>query len=837
MLESPSKIDTLLHRYRTSQSCYDELLDSSGEMREHWQFLIQSLESMGISELQQRSSEVQRLLQENGVSYNQLDDPAGHERIWPLDFIPFLLTSQEWSKIERGVIQRAELFSLLLKDLYGDRTVLREGILPPEIVLSHPAYFRNLVRNTGFPEFSLDTYSVDVARRLDGEFIAIDDRSEFHLGSGYVLENRILISRVFPSLFRESNIHRLASFFRTFRATLADGASTDGGMPRIVLLTPGPRADGFFEHAYLSSYLGLTLAQASDLVVREGILWLRTLEGFRRVDALLRRVTDPFSDPLELRGDSFIGIPGLLEAVRLGNVRVMNLPGAGVIQNPALKYFLPALARHFLGEDLIMPSVIVQWCGDPKAMSYVEENLERMIIRPLYPSIRTSVVYDDLDIKQKEEILREIRQNPHLYVGQERIYPSTAPVWTGKGLEGRHLILRSYLVAMGDSYTVMPGGLARVSPFGRPLVYTNQKGGAIKDVWITASEPVKEITLLAGERGRLTISREGGEVAGRVADNMFWMGRYAERIEFTARLIRECLSAFSSGEEEGETVNAAGTMRSLRNQVGRKPDPDLFETNHSPEQELLELIYDSQTIGSLRYNASALDRASRSTPDRVSEDMRRMIRGMLTAVEYPRSLETSHEVVDQVIVYASAFSGLIEESMSRGQGWRFLEVGRKLERAVQTSTFLHYIFATEDSPDSEMALRTCDSERTYRRRYLSDMRPNAIFDILTLDESNPRSVIYQTLRLEDEIRYFHGIGGPYRNPEERAVLQLSTLMRLTDLQDSFLEDRGGRERRHIFFKEVLKFLEEIGDGLHERYFREVQKNEWRLLDGSFSHHS
>lgn len=831
MTASEEKIQSLLEYYQSSPFAYDELLHPDGSVREQWRFLFDALERLGTREIENRSLEIRRILRDNGVTYNVMGDPESEDRIWPLDPVPFLLTSQEWSKIERGSIERAELFNLILTDLYGEQSLLKEKVIPPEIILSHPSFFRNLTAKAGFPRFNLETYSVDVARRIDGEFIAIDDRSEFHLGSGFALENRIVISRVFPSLFRDASVHRLASFFREFRTSLSEeehlhDASREGEPPRIVLLTPGSRSDAYFEHSYLAGYLGLTLAQAGDLIVKEGKLWLRSLEGLKRVHALLRRVTDPYADPLELRGDSFIGVPGLLETVRLGNLRLMNIPGTGVLQNPALIYFLPRIAKHFLGRDLLMSSVIVQWCGDGDSFEYVKENIDRIIVRPIHPSIRPPVAGESLSHEERLDLFREIEKRPHLFVGQERVYPSIVPAWNGHALEGRHLILRSYLLSRNGTYSVMPGGLARVSPFGKPLVYSNQKGGGIKDTWIATSEPIRESGMYTSTSGPVSITRGGGEVANRVADNLFWTGRYCERLDFLTRLVREILSHLVEGGELREPlISLSGA---LRNQLAMLPEEDRI-TDFS---EMSDIVYNENLSGSIQQTATFLDRASKTVRDRMSDDMRRMLQAIFTALDQQRSIDQSLDTLNSILVYTAAFSGLMEESMSRSQGWRFIETGRRLERIIQTTTFLRYVYSREAFAIPLSILRISDSERTYARRYLSRFRGDAIFDMLVLDDSNPRSLIFQALRMEELIAGLHSEEANHRTLEEKSALRLSTTLRVSDVNDLF--NREGdpyHQALDPLFVEILNESSGVFTGLHERFFQQLEKPAWRWMGG------
>ncbi len=363
---------------------YDELSADGVTPRSHWSHLMEALREIGTEELGRRCARAERRIRENGITYNIYSDPQGANRPWEIDIVPFLIPAEEWRFIERGIIQRARLLNLILEDLYGSQALLKNGYFPAELLYANPAFLRPMV-GVQVPGASyLHMLAVDLARSPDGQWWVLSDRTQAPSGSGYALENRTIVSDVLPDLFRSSNVLRLAPFFKAQRDALAALASCAN--PRIVLLTPGPHNETYFEHSYLARYLGFTLVEGADLTVRDRCVYLKTVDGLDRVDVILRRVDDSFCDPLELRSDSLLGVPGLVGAIVAGNVRVANALGSGVIETAAIMPFLPGLCRHLTGESLKLPSVATWWCGQPYALDWVLNHLDAVVVKPAFPS-------------------------------------------------------------------------------------------------------------------------------------------------------------------------------------------------------------------------------------------------------------------------------------------------------------------------------------------------------------------------------------------------------------------------------------------------------------------
>jgi len=538
---------TLLAIYPRADNRYDEMLDDGGRVREHWRKLFVHLDAVAPDTMRQRLEFVDRRIQENGVAYNIHAGPQGEDRPWALDPLPLILPADEWKVLAGAVAQRARLLNAILADLYGPQTLLAEGLLPPALVYGQHGFLWPCVGIRPPGDIFLHNYAVDLARSPDGQWWVIADRTQAPSGAGYALENRLIVSRVFPELFRDMKVQHLASFFRDQQESLEHWSPADPGeRPFIVLLTPGPYNETYFEHAYLARYLGYPLVEGQDLTVRGDTVYLKTLTGLKRVHAILRRQDDDYCDPLELRGDSALGIPGLLMAVRAGRVLVANALGSGLLGSGALMGFLPAIARRLLGEALSMPSVATWWCGEKPAQEFALGHLDDLVIKPAYPTQRFEPVFGrELQGAARAEMIRRIEARPHAYVAQELVNLSQAPTWSRdheRRLLARSVGLRAYAVATPRGYQVMPGGLSRVAGSAQAMVISMQRGGASKDTWVLADGVVDTFSLLKPVLGKSDLVRSGNNLSSRVVESLFWFGRYTERFDDTARLLRVALS-------------------------------------------------------------------------------------------------------------------------------------------------------------------------------------------------------------------------------------------------------------------------------------------------------
>jgi uncharacterized circularly permuted ATP-grasp superfamily protein/uncharacterized alpha-E superfamily protein len=720
--------------------------------RPHWAGLMASLQSIGPNELAFRWTQAEQRIRENGITYNMYGDPLGAHRPWKIDLVPLLIPDEEWRFIEAGIIQRAELLNLVLEDLYHSQTLLKDGLLPAALLFANPAFLRPLV-GVKVPRNSyLHMLAFDLARSPDGKWWVLANRTQAPSGSGYALENRLIVSELLPELFRTSNVQRLAPFFRAQRDALAQ--LSEQSNPRIVLLTPGPHNETYFEHSYLAKYLGFTLVEGADLTVRDRCVFIKTVGGLEKVDVILRRVDDDFCDPLELRGDSLLGVSGLVEAVVAGNVQVANALGSGVIESAALMPFLPGLARHLLGEELKLPSVATWWCGQEHALNWVTDNLKSVVVKPAFSSVGMEPVFgSELTAADREKFLERLRSSPHEFVAQEQVQLSTAPVWENDSLHSRSVVLRTYVVNTGTGWSAFPGGLVRVAE-AQGSVVSMQRGGHSKDAWVLSDRPVDTFSLLPPRNEVLQLRRASLVVPSSVADNTFWLGRYVERAENQARILRSLIPRIHLAEE-AELVSLTCLAACLGTRSARIADRRRGRPSFNVlRRELLSLLTDHKRPDSLAATLTEVSRIADSVSERLSGDMMMLLGHLRVSVKAQKGtfLTSYTPMLTKCLELLSAFSGMERENINRGSGWLFLSLGRRLERAIYLTRELRHIskpLAVENWAYLERLLEVADSTVTYRTRYYATLQPLAVLDILMADGTNPRSLDFQLGHLAD----------------------------------------------------------------------------------------
>ncbi|MEP6653956.1 MAG: circularly permuted type 2 ATP-grasp protein [Myxococcales bacterium] len=802
----------LSQRYSVRPGAYDEMMGTDGVVRPAWQPLVHFLDGLGPSELGRRWEQAQQLIHENGVSFNVYGDALGMERPWRLSPIPVVIGPDEFASLSVGLTQRALLLDRLLADLYGARRALTEGWLPAEIVFAHPGFLRPCIGTQPPLGRWLHLYAADLVRPPSGEWQVLTDRTQAPSGAGYALENRIVVSRVLPDAFRDCNVQRMALFFRAMRETLASLAPHNRDNPRIVLLSPGPYNATYFEQAFLAQYLGYQLCDGGDLTVRNGRVFLKTLGGLHGVDVILRRLNDDFCDPLELRGDSTLGIPGLVEAVRAGNVAVANALGSGVLHTSALVPFLPRLCRELLGEELKLPSVETWWCGQRASLSHALDHLDQMVFRPASPGGFTQPVFGErLSIAEREELRARIRAKPGSFVAQHRVQLSTTPLLEGEEVRPRQLLLRSFLVARDRGYDVMPGGLSLVAGHPDDLEISVQRGAGSKDTWVVTEGPVSTFSMLRPPSHPVQLSRGGGDLPSRVADNLFWLGRYSERADTIARLGRTLSLRIDQADaqqmEQGEigallralgTISLAPPVSSLS--AGAKVD-SLSEVR-VPERLLLDCLFGTERHGTLRGTVREIHRVAGIIRDRISMDTWRIITALDQQMREAdrgvgrRMLAAVPARLDRLVMTLAALSGVAMDGMTRGEGWRFLDMGRRLERATNLVTLLRETLIEPTLPEREgplleAVLEVADSGITYRRRYLASLQVAPVVDLLLTDETNPRAVAFQLVALGDHLPQLpRESARAGRSVEDRLVLASLSRLRLADVESISTPDEA-----------------------------------------------
>jgi uncharacterized circularly permuted ATP-grasp superfamily protein/uncharacterized alpha-E superfamily protein len=732
---------------------YNELAADGVTPRPHWAPFIEALQTIGSDELARRWSRAERRIRENGVTYNIYTDPLGANRPWAMDPIPLLIPPGEWSCIEAGVIQRAQLLDRLLEDIYGGRRLLANGDLPAALLFANPAFLRPLAGVPVPRQSHLHLLGVDLARSPDGEWWVMADRTQAPSGAGYALESRIIESDVFPDIFRNTNVFRLAPFFRDYREALMGLAKSDN--PRVVLLTPGPFNETYFEHSYLARYLGFTLVEGADLTVRDRRVYLKTVEGLQPVDVILRRVDDSFCDPLELRADSFLGVPGLVDAVAAGNVTVSNGLGTGVIETAAIMPFLPGLCRKLLGEPLKLQSVATWWCGQQPALQWVLEHLDQIVVKPAFPRRGVEPVFGGgLATAEKLEMAGLLRARPHEYVAQEQVALSAAPVWDHGRIYSRGLVFRTYALNTGAGWIVMPGGLVRVAGADGPIV-SMQHGGHSKDAWVLSPQPVEEFSLLRPRGQAVELRRTAADMPSRTADNLFWLGRYAERSECITRLLR-CMLTRVRRASPAELA-CLYRLRGCLGPPGFEVGDDRPATALALENEIISLISNPERPDSLCSNLGEVRRVGGNVRERLSVDFSRLIGDLVDSAQVEQQLLPMEyaPILSGCLDLLSAISGMERENITRGAGWLFMSLGRRLERAIYSVRQLRELttpLEEESWPLLEYLLEVADSSMTYRSRYFTTLQPVAVLDVLIADEANPRSLAFQLAHLADLYR-------------------------------------------------------------------------------------
>ena len=807
-------------------AAYDELSVDGVTPRAHWAHLMESLEEIGPEELGRRWSRAERRIRENGITYNIYSDPLGANRPWKIDIIPFLIAANEWRFIEEGIIQRAQLLNLILEDLYGPQDLVANGRFPAALLYANPAFVRPLV-GVRVPAHSyLHMLAVDLARSPDGQWWVLADRTQAPAGSGYALENRTIVADVLPNLFRAANVLRLAPFFRAQREALI--SLSESNNPRIVLLTPGPHNETYFEHSYIARYLGFTLVEGADLTVRDRCVFLKTVDGLERVDVILRRVDDSFCDPLELRGESLLGVPGLVDAIVAGNVKVANALGSGLIETAAVMPFLPGLSRYLLGQSLKLPSVATWWCGQEYALDWVLNHLDSVVVKPAFPSRGMEPVFGaEIPQSEKSKFADQLRTRPHDYVAQEQLALSTAPVWENGRMVSRGLVLRTYVLNAGSGWIALPGGLTRVAEQEGSVV-SMQRGGHSKDAWALWDGPVDTFSMLRPRNEPLELHRVAMPVPSSVADNVFWLGRYVERAENIARIVRTILSRVRRADEAelGCLLRLHGCLESRHSRLPKAKNkrPTAVEL----ERELISILTNVKRPDSLASTLAEVARIGGNVRERLSADMNSLIGQLRDSVqidkdtqflEYPAMLTACLELL-------SAFSGMERENTTRGSGWLFMSIGRRLERAIYLTRQLREVttpLAEQDWLLLEFLLEVADSSMTYRTRYYTTLQPLAVLEVLMADETNPRALDFQISHLGDLYQRL-----PRHLAEDlQAIRDALTRLRSFDLRElkyplpgaaATANGSDGLSKLERFLREMEQLLPSWSNNLSGRYF-------------------
>jgi len=781
--QSAPALEPFVSGYWPLPGVIDEMMDGDGRVRAHWQPFLTMLAALGAEEINRRFAAADRYLRGSGVFYRVYEDAAGIERPWPLSHVPLIIEPSEWQHLQSGLIQRAELLEAVLADAYGPAALVRDGRLPATLIAGDPEFLRPLVGVAPPAGAHLRFYAVDVGRGADGRWWVLSDRAQAPSGAGYAIENRLALSRAIPDIYRAARVERVAPFFQSLQAGLAALSRQDDA--HICLLTPGPMSETYFEHAYLARYLGFLLVEGEDLIGRDDGVFVRTVSGLQRTEVLLRRIDADFADPLELNARSGLGVPGLLQAVRDGKIVIVNALGAGLVEARAMLAFLPALAPAVLGADLAIPNVATWWLGRADVREEMIDELDRMVVAAAFESpvdgrSASEVLGAKLDDTQREALIRSIRDRGVDYVMQEAVTLSTMPVWRDGRLQPLPFTLRLFLARAGERWQIMPGGFVRIAENADARAVSLQRGAASADAWVLARAPVAETTLLPTPE-RIQVQRTSGLLPSRAADNLFWVGRYVERSEGTLRLVRAMINRIAEADDDDAPLIAR--IGALLEAWGAVPR----DTQQAPAAFIARAALTRPDLeGALPYLVGAARAAASVIRDRFSPDAWRAINDLASMIAAPLAtgpVESAMvERVEAALRIISALSGLAQENMTQLAGWRFLELGRRIERAILACR-LTRCFAQPKAPEGglDVLLELADSQITYRQRYVMVAAPAPVIDLVMLDPNNPRSVAFQLDRVETHLGVLPRRSATGRlSPAQQVAASIATRLRTAE---------------------------------------------------------
>jgi uncharacterized circularly permuted ATP-grasp superfamily protein/uncharacterized alpha-E superfamily protein len=835
------------------ESIFDEFAAADGTVRQAWSPLVPCLDEFADTELMHAQREVARLLEDDNVTYTPspastisiADEPNGHgpaaaamatdlvePQPWRLDPLPLILEDREWAALEAGLVQRAQLLDAIMADLYGARRLLSRQHIPAAAIFDHDEYLRPLVGSPAMASQRLFMVAADLGRDSSGQWKVISDRTQAPSGAGYAMQNRRVVARVMPEIYHQANLYRLTPFFQAMRLALVDAAPSSVEDPRVVVLSPGTLSETAFDQAFVASLLGFPLLEGSDLIVRDRRVWMQVLGKLEQVDVILRRVDSTWMDALELRPNSRLGVTGLLECVRQGTVRVLNNLGTGVLENPALMPLLPELCEGLLGQSLRLPSVETWWCGDPASLGHVLSNLNSMVVRPISRGHGRSVRGAALTSRQRQLLADKIKAAPYRFVGQEILHLSSTPTSQEDQLVPRNVVLRSFAVRSGESYTAMLGGLARVaddSSERRGVFVTDPNSQLAKDVWVIGSEPVTTPRIVArtrpGEEAAF-IPAVSASIAmvPRVLSDLYWFGRYAERAEDLLRLL---LATRTVAIETDLDVTQGRALQVMLHAVTHVSTtyPGFLNSGVEMMPEFRSMLLDRHRTGTVAQSLGALSMAAQGVRDQLSEDVWMVLADIERALAsladnpYDQGLHLT-DVSERVLSGLLALAGIATENMVRDPGWYMLDSGRGLERALQILALLRMTICQERTPDTdriltEAVLTAAESIVTFRRRYRTRAGADALVELLVLDPFNPRSVAYQLHRIRTDLRAMANT-----SPTARPLRLLDSLAERVRTSDPVMlaeSANGRRPELHDLLVGLQSQLRVLSEAIHDQY--------------------
>jgi len=787
---------------RFPDGAYREAFADGALLRRHWLPLATAFGAIPADVLGQRQERVRRMRHEDGATFNPFDDADGRGTPWALDMIPVPIPATEWAAVEAGLLQRAALLERILADIYGPQDLIHQGHLPAELIFANPNFLRPCHGITPAGNRYITYYAADLYRAVDGRFSVIRDYAANPAGIGYALENRIVISRVFPELYHQTQIKRLAPFFHTFHQSLSERAPKGRQDPGIVLLSPGPDSRIYFEHALLSRYLGYPLVEGQDLTVRNGEIFLKKLAGLEPVDTIFRHICDHDSDPFTLRRATASGVAGMIQACRDQQVDVVNPIGSGFADTPALSVFLPQLCRHLMGMELLLDNHPAWWCGMENDRNHVLSNLNQLIVE--WAMARSPAPIPD-------NLAGRISAAPHLYMARLPIHPATVPAWDPDGIDPRYTLFRVFACATRDGFTAMPGGLAITAPDVPTLMGAAPERQQSKDIWVFSDGPVTHFSLMSSLQSVAEFKR-GSDLPSRAADHLLWLGRYLERAEGLVRLLRAVYRRLA-GEARLVDITDLPFLLSILRAENTIPSDTADKARviryRALSADLNDALYRKDRTGSVVFVLERVREAARNVRDRLSLDSWRAINRLEGFAGMPSG--DPLDCLDDTLFTLSAFSGLAMESMTRGLGWRFMDMGRRVERAINLTHRIRIALPQMcgQSPSTlEALLEVADSIMTYRGRYRAAFQLAPVLDLLLIDESNPKSLAFQCSQLAAHVDQLpRQSNRRFTTQEERLALEMLTAIRLMDLVNVQCDKESDWNRS------LMKSLDTMGDRL------------------------
>ncbi len=819
----------LLDSYASHTDDFDEYVDSSGQVRPIWKQITDRLRHLDPAEFARRNTLLQRLIADNGITYNVYSEDEKN-RQWVMDLLPLVFSKKEWDKLEVGLRQRAEVLNESLKDLYGEQRILKEVVLPPYLVYANPAFLRPVHGIQPVGGDFVNLYAADIARSPDGNWWILNDRIEAASGMGYVLENRLLSNRLFPEIFREQNIQRLNPFYDDFSYSVNQLNPTQNKDKRVALLTPGPANETYFEQSFLAKNLGFQLVEGADLTVRDNQLYFKTLKDIYPIHTLLRRLDSDWCDPLELRNESLLGIPGLLHCLRNGNLGMVNMLGTGLMETVAMPAFMEGLCQFFKGEDPLLPSVATWWCGQPKEYKYVLENLDKLVIKQTFRHRFDQAIFGPgLSKAALEELRKKIIHSPEDYCAQEIVSKATAPAYHHGALHPHHFLIRVYLTKIDGEFRMMPGGLARIAPTAESNSVSMQHGAISKDIWIIDEEPTHSQEMTSSKFSPMLQPKPiADDISSRTANNMYWFGRYIERVEDLARQLRIIILTLTEDYHEEALAGLQTFLAMLLSDEELKAfraRENRAEKSAYLDEILTRYVSDSAYISSLASGFNSLRRIAFNVKDRLSTDTWQILTNLHSVpldksekrpgILHQHSIDTLEKTLD----WLSAFSGKTGENMVQTLGWQFLMLGKRVERTYNLIELMRH--SMRENPAMEEAhlrllLNYADSIITYRNKHLNYFEEHLVYNLLLKDSNNPRSLSFNIERIIQHIGKL-----PWRTAtgesHQEAAQRLSTelLERMTRLGPDplFVKEGGGK-----LFEPMETTLSDLHQLIEQRFF-------------------